>query len=74
VSEIRGKGLMIGIQLDRPCKQLMTEALQHGLLISVQSEQVIRLLPPLTISEEQIDTLTNTLSALVISFLQREAA
>ena len=74
VTEIRGQGLMIGIQLEKPCKQLMTEALQHGLLISVQSEHVIRLLPPLTISEEQIDTLTDTLSSLVISFLQQEAA
>ncbi len=74
VKEIRGQGLMIGIQLDKPCKQLMTEALQQGLLISVQSEHVIRLLPPLNISEEQIDTLTDTLSSLVISFLQQEAA
>jgi acetylornithine aminotransferase len=74
VSEIRGKGLMIGIQLEKPCKQLMAEALHQGLLISVQSEHVIRLLPPLTINEEQIDTLTDTLSSIVISFLQQEAA
>jgi len=74
VTEIRGKGLMIGIQLEKPCKQLMAEALQQGLLISVQSEHVIRLLPPLTISDEQIDTITGTLSSLVISFLQQEAA
>ncbi len=74
VTEIRGQGLMIGIQLEKPCKQLMTEALQQGLLISVQSEHVIRLLPPLTISEEQIETITSTLSSLVISFLQQEAA
>jgi acetylornithine aminotransferase len=74
VSEIRGQGLMIGIQLEKPCKQLMAEALQQGLLISVQSEHVIRLLPPLTISDEQIDTITGTLRSLVISFLQQEAA
>ena len=74
VVEIRGQGLMIGIQLDKPCKQLMQDALQHGLLISVQSEHVIRLLPPLIISETQIDTLTDTLSSLVISFLKQEAA
>ena len=74
VSEIRGMGLMIGIQLEKPCKQLMTAALHQGLLISVQSEHVIRLLPPLTINEEQIDTLTATLSSVVISFLQQEAA
>ena len=74
VTEIRGQGLMIGIQLEKSCKQLMAQALQQGLLISVQSEHVIRLLPPLTISEQQIDTLIDTLSSLVISFLQQEAA
>ena len=74
VSDIRGQGLMIGIQLAKPCKQLMAEALQRGLLISVQSEHVIRLLPPLIISEEQVDSLTEKLSSLVISFLQQEAA
>jgi acetylornithine aminotransferase len=74
VKAIRGKGLMIGIQLEKPCKPLMHEALQQGLLISVQADYVIRLLPPLTISNEQIESLTQTLSKLVISFLQREAA
>ena len=74
VKEIRGQGLMIGIQLDKPCKPLVSEALQQGLLISVQSDYVIRLLPPLTISEQQIETLTGTLSTLVRSFLQQEAA
>jgi acetylornithine aminotransferase len=74
VSEIRGRGLMIGIQLEKPCKQLMAEALQQGLLISVQSEHVIRLLPPLIINEEQIDTLAARLSSVVKSFLQQEAA
>jgi acetylornithine aminotransferase len=74
VIEIRGKGLMIGIQLDIPCKQLMSDALQQGLLISVQSDHVIRLLPPLNISEQQIETLTDTLSSVVINFLQQKAA
>ena len=74
VIDIRGQGLMIGVQLEKPCKQLMTEALQQGLLISVQSDHVIRLLPPLTITEEQLDTLVSVLSSLVKSFLQQEAA
>jgi len=74
VSDIRGQGLMIGIQLEKPCKQLMSDALQHGLLISVQSEHVIRLLPPLIISEDQVDALTEKLRSLVIPFLQQEAA
>ena len=74
VKEIRGLGLMIGIQLDKPCKPLVAEALHHGLLISVQSECVIRLLPPLTISEQQIETLTDSLGRLVKGFLHQEAA
>jgi acetylornithine aminotransferase len=74
VKEIRGLGLMIGIQLEKPCKPLVSEALRHGLLISVQSDYVIRLLPPLTISEQQIETLTDTLGSLVGSFLKQEAA
>lgn len=74
VVDIRGRGLMIGVQLKKPCKQLMTEALQHGLLISVQADHVIRLLPPLTITEKQIDELVSVLSSLVKTFLQREAA
>ena len=74
VKEVRGQGLMIGIELTKPCKQLAVEALQQGLLISVQSEHVIRLLPPLTISDEQIDTIAGTLSNVVTTFLQQEAA
>jgi acetylornithine/N-succinyldiaminopimelate aminotransferase len=74
VSDIRGQGLMIGIQLEKPCKRLMSEALQHGLLISVQAEHVIRLLPPLIISEDQVEALAEKLRSLVIPFLQQEAA
>lgn len=74
VKEIRGQGLMVGIELVKPCKELVAEALQQGLLISVQSEHVIRLLPPLIISDEQIDTIASTLREVVTSFLQQEAA
>ena len=74
VAEIRGQGLMIGIQLEKPCKQLMAEALQHGLLISVQAEHVIRLLPPLIITEQQLDEVAAILGSIVIPFLQQEAA
>ena len=74
VTEIRGQGLMIGIQLEKPCKQLVAEALQRGLLISVQAEHVIRLLPPLIITEQQLDEVTAILGSIVIPFLQQEAA
>ena len=74
VVEFRGMGLMTGVELDRPCKELVTQALQDGLLISVQSDHVIRLLPPLNISDEQIQTISDKLAKLIIGFLKQEAA
>lgn len=74
VVEIRGMGLMIGVALDRPCKDLVTEALEDGLLISVQSDHVIRLLPPLNITDEQIQIISDKLAALITGFLKQEAA
>jgi len=65
VMEIRHKGLMIGIELDAPCPDLVAAALQHGLLINVTNERVIRLLPPLIIDDQQIAQLIETLSALI---------
>src|SRR5258708_15996725 len=47
VTEVRGHGLMIGVELDRPCGDLVGQALEAGLLINVTMENVIRLLPPL---------------------------
>jgi acetylornithine/N-succinyldiaminopimelate aminotransferase len=65
VVDIRRKGLMIGIELDLPCAELMALALKKGLLINVTNERTIRLLPPLVIDEYQIDFLIATLSALI---------
>ncbi|MDD5114883.1 MAG: aspartate aminotransferase family protein [Methylobacter sp.] len=65
VLDIRHKGLMIGIELDAPCPDLVATALQHGLLINVTNERVIRLLPPLIIDDQQISQLVETLSALI---------
>ncbi|MGZ8144406.1 MAG: acetylornithine transaminase [Methylosarcina sp.] len=65
VVDIRRKGLMIGIELDLPCAELMALALKKGLLINVTNERTIRLLPPLVIDEHQIDFLIATLSALI---------
>ena len=67
--EIRGQGLMIGIQLDRPCAELVAAALQQGLLINVTADTVVRLLPPLITSEQQADLLVSTLSSLLRDFL-----
>ncbi len=68
VSNIRNKGLMIGIDLDSPCAELVTTAQEHGLLINVTAEKTIRLLPPLIINSEQIELLTTTLSQLIEEF------
>ena len=69
VKAIRGFGLMIGIELDRDCPALPALALQSGLLINVTASKVIRLLPPLILSDEQAGRIINDLSALVKSFL-----
>lgn len=68
--EIRSLGLMLGIQLGRPCADLVGMALQKGLLINVTADSVVRLLPPLIISKEQIQQLVDELSALIIEFLE----
>ncbi|MDO9048139.1 MAG: aspartate aminotransferase family protein [Methylobacter sp.] len=65
VVDIRHKGMMIGIELDSPCTELVQAALQNNLLINVTSEKTIRLLPPLIINEQQITQLVETLSTLI---------
>jgi acetylornithine/N-succinyldiaminopimelate aminotransferase len=69
VVEVRGLGLMIGIELDRPCGELVTQALEQGLLINVTAERVIRLLPALTMTDEVSDEIVDKLTALVTAFL-----
>lgn len=69
IRDIRGKGLMIGIELDRPCKELVEQALERGLLINVTAERVVRLLPPLIITEQQTDMLIEQLSELLREYL-----
>jgi len=70
VVEIRGQGLMLGIELDRPCGALLGAAAERGLLISVTADSVIRLLPALIISAAEIDELVGILVPLVREFLQ----
>jgi acetylornithine aminotransferase len=68
VIEIRHKGLMIGIELDKPCAELVTLALQQHLLINVTNEKTIRLLPPLIIDAQQIGQLVTTLSTIITEY------
>ena len=67
--EIRGQGLMLGIALDRPCNELLGQAAQAGLLLSITADSVIRLLPPLIISAGEVDELVGILVPLVRRFL-----
>ena len=66
---IRLAGLMIGVELDRPCTELVKMALTDKLLINVTADNVVRLLPPLVISEAEAKTLVQQLSALIKTFL-----
>jgi acetylornithine aminotransferase len=65
VREVRGKGLMVGIELDRPCAELVERALGRRLLINVTAERVVRLLPPLIIGDDDIDSIVTTLRDLI---------
>jgi acetylornithine/N-succinyldiaminopimelate aminotransferase len=70
VKEIRGQGLMIGIELDKPCGDLVKLALARGLLINVTADSVIRLLPPLVMNRDQAQQLLDILCPLIKEFLQ----
>ncbi len=67
--EIRGRGLMMGIELDRPCAELVARAAAKGLLINVTAEKVVRLLPPLILSDAEAERLIDDLSGLIRDFL-----
>ena len=69
VIKVRNAGLMIGIELDRPCGDLVKMALEAKLLINVTAEKVVRLLPPLVINEAEANELTQRLVALIKQFL-----
>ena len=69
VVEVRNQGLMIGIQLDRPCGDLVGLALEQGLLINVTAESTIRLLPPLIFTEDQANQLVGQLTGLINTFV-----
>ena len=69
IVSIRGDGLMIGIELDRPCGELVTRALERGLLINVTAERVVRLLPALVFTDKDAQELVSILSTLISEFL-----
>ena len=74
VVDIRGQGLMLGIELDRPCGALLAMGAERGLLFSVTAERVIRLVPPLILTQAEADEIVRILSALVKDFLAGASA
>ncbi len=69
VRDIRGRGLMLGIELDRPCKDIMKLALADGLLVNVTADTVVRLLPPLILSDDEADQIVQGVTRAVRGFL-----
>jgi acetylornithine/N-succinyldiaminopimelate aminotransferase len=69
VRQIRGRGLMIGIELDRACSELVPMALERGLIINVTADNVVRLVPPLIFNLEHADLLLSTLAPLLREFV-----
>ena len=73
VREIRGKGLLLGIELDRPCADLVKRGFEAGLLINVTADTVVRLLPPLNLKDAEAEQLVEGVSALIRTFLNTAA-
>jgi acetylornithine aminotransferase len=69
VVEIRGAGLMIGVELDRPCGVILQQAADAGLMLSVTADRVIRLVPPLVLSADEADEIVRILVPIVRAFL-----
>ncbi|QJR30259.1 aspartate aminotransferase family protein [Limnobacter profundi] len=73
VKDIRGRGLMVGIELWKPCGELVAIARDKGLIINVTRDNVVRLLPPLVIKREEAETLAMELAPLIKAFLEQSA-
>jgi acetylornithine aminotransferase len=73
VRDVRGAGLMIGVELDRPCGDLVNRALDAGLLINVTADTVVRLLPPLIYTQEHAQQVLDTLVPMIRDFLTAPA-
>jgi len=72
--EVRGQGLMLGIELDRPCGVLLQQAMEAGLLLSVTADRVIRLVPALTLTSAEATQIADILVPLVKAFLAQTPA
>jgi acetylornithine/N-succinyldiaminopimelate aminotransferase len=74
ITEIRGMGAMIGVELERACGELVLQALEAGLVLNVTSDNVIRMLPPLVMSEAEAGQVVERLAPLLKAFLEKRVA
>lgn len=74
VVDIRGQGLMIGIELDRPCGEIVKQGLAKGILINVAGDTTVRLVPPLIINKSEVDYLLGVLLPLIQDFVAQPKA
>lgn len=74
IREIRGQGLMIGVELDRPCGDIVGRAREAGLLVNVTADSVVRLLPALTISADEAGQIVDILAPIIRDFLGSKQA
>jgi acetylornithine aminotransferase len=74
ITEVRGMGLMIGVEMARPCGELVKAALDAGLVINVTAENVVRLLPPLVMNDAEGREVVERLAPLVKAFSDKRAA
>ena len=72
VVQVRGAGLMIGVELDRPCGDLVKLALAQGLIINVTADSVVRLLPPLVMKRDEAQQVVDMLAPLIMDFLAQK--
>ncbi len=71
IKELRVAGLMFGLDLGQPCTELVTMGLEQGIVVNVTADSILRLLPPLILSDEQADQLVAKIIALIESFLEK---
>jgi acetylornithine aminotransferase len=74
VTEVRGMGMMIGVELDEPCGELVKSGLDAGLVINVTADKVVRIMPPLVMSEAEGAEVVHRLVPLAKAFLEKRAA
>lgn len=72
VKQVRGKGLMIGVELDCPCRDILPIALKHGIIFNVANMNVLRILPTLNITDEQVQVIVDTIPKLIAEYYAQQ--